>query len=157
MTYYVGSGASCRYLKDSLMPQDSQEKDVLVKLSDANLTVSAPDQDIRERKVLDQHGEDIGHVSDLFIDQDKRKVRMLQVAAGGFLGLGERHFLIPVEAVSSITPDAVSIKHTREHVVNSPAYDPKLDEIRNPEFWGPYYGYYGYAPYWGGGLGYPVL
>jgi sporulation protein YlmC with PRC-barrel domain len=134
------------------------DNDVLVKLTDVNLTVSDPNQDIRNRKVIDQDKESIGYVSGLFIDQDERKVRMLQVAAGGFLGLGERHFLIPVEAISSITPDAVRINQTRERIVNSPAYDPKLDQIRSRAFWEPYYGYYGYAPYWGGGgLGYPLL
>lgn len=68
--------------------------DVLVQLSDTNLTLSDPNEDIRDRKVTDQHGADIGHVSGLFIDRDEKKVRMLQVAAGGFLGLGERHFLV---------------------------------------------------------------
>lgn len=136
---------------------DSQT-DVLVKLTDANLTVSDPGQDIRDRKVLDQHGEEIGHISALFIDQDERKVRMLQVAAGGFLGLGERHFLIPVEAIAKITPEQVHINQTRERVVSSPVYDPNLEKIANREFWEPYYRYYGYAPYWGGGgLGYPIL
>lgn len=129
--------------------------DVLVKLSDANLTVSDPDEDIRDRKVIDEHDDEIGHVSGLFINQNDKKIRMLQVAAGGFLGLGERHFLIPVEAVSSVTPDEVRINQTRERVVNSPAYDPNL-EVRSPEFWGPYYRYYGYAPSWGG-LGYPLF
>ena len=43
--------------------------------------------DIRTTKVLDRHGEAIGHVSDLFVDQNEKKLRMLQVAAGGFLGL----------------------------------------------------------------------
>ncbi len=139
------------------MTHDSHT-DVLIKLTDASLTVSDPTRDIRDRKVIDQHGEEIGHVSALFIDQEERKVRMLQVAAGGFLGLGERHFLIPVEAISKVTPEQVHISQTRERVVNSPLYDPNLEKITNREFLEPYYGYYGYAPYGGGsGLGYPSL
>lgn len=123
-------------------------------MSDANLTVSDPNRDIRNRKVIDQHDDEIGHVSGLFIDQDERKVRMLQVAAGGFLGLGERHFLVPVEAVSSVTQDEERINRARDRVVNSPAYNPNLKEARDRKFWEPYHGYYGYAPSWGG-LGYP--
>ena len=126
------------------MTQDP-DNNALVKLSDVNLTVSDPSQDVRGRKVIDRHGEDIGHVSGLFIDQHERKVRMLQVTAGGFLGLGERHFLIPVEAISSITADVVRVNQTRQHVVNSPAYDPTLEQIRSREFWGSYYRYYGYT------------
>lgn len=131
---------------------DNTQDDVLVKLSDANLMLSDPSQDIRDRKVIDQHGDDIGHVSGLFIDKGEKKVRMLQVGAGGFLGLGERHFLVPVEAVSSVEGDEVRINQTRERVVNSPPYDPKLTEAPSRDFFAPYYGYYGYAPYWGGNL-----
>ena len=139
------------------MKQASQAN-VLVKLTDAKLTVADPTQDIRDRKVIDQQGEEIGHVSGLFIDQAERKVRMLQVAAGGFLGMGERHVLIPVEAISNITPEQVHINQTRERVVNSPAYDPNLEKMGNLELWEPYYGYYGYTPYWGkDGVGYPLL
>ena len=129
------------------------QDDVLVRLTDANLMLSDPTQDIRNRKVIDQDGSDIGHISGLFVDNDQKKVRMLQVAAGGFLGLGERHFLVPVEAVSSITEDEVRISHTREHVVNSPPYDPTLIDAPKREALEPYYGYYGYTPYWGGGAG----
>jgi sporulation protein YlmC with PRC-barrel domain len=119
---------------------------VVVTLSDADFTVSDPNQDIRGRKVIDEHDDEIGHVGDLFIDQNDKTLRMLQVAAGGFLGLGERHFLIPIEAVSSVTQDEVRISQIRGHVVNSPAYDPNLQEVRSREFWEPYYRYYDYAP-----------
>jgi len=98
--------------------------DVLVKLSDTHLMLSDPEQDIRDRTVIDQHGDEVGHVSALFIDTEENKVRILQVGAGGFLGMGERHFLIPVEAVSSVNPDEVRIDQPREHVANSPAFDP---------------------------------
>ncbi len=142
---------------------DNTQDDALIKLSDANLMLSDPSQDIRDRKVIDQHGDDIGHVTGLFIDKDEKTVRMLQVGAGGFLGLGERHFLVPVEAVSSIDADEVRINQTRERVVNSPPYDPKLTEAPSRDVFAPYYGYYGYAPYSGGdlygygGIGSPMI
>ncbi len=142
---------------------ENTSDDVLVRLSDADLMLSDPSEDIRDRKVIDQHGDDIGHVSGLFVDTDEKKVRMLQVGAGGFLGLGERHFLVPVEAVSSVTKDEVRINQTRERVVNSPPYDPKLTKVPSRDLFEPYYGYYGYAPYWGGGgnlyggMGSPII
>ncbi|MGH7707592.1 MAG: PRC-barrel domain-containing protein, partial [Vulcanimicrobiaceae bacterium] len=93
----------------------SGQTDVLVKLSAANLTLADPSQDIRHRRVVDQNGAAIGHVSELIVDRAERTLRMLQVAAGGFLGLGERHFLLPIEAVTSVTPDEVRINRTCEH------------------------------------------
>jgi len=133
------------------MAEQTEDDDVLVRLTDADLMLADPSQDIRDRKVIDQHGDDIGHVSGLFVDKDEKKVRILEVAAGGFLGLGERHFLIPVEAVSSVEKDDVRINQTRERVGNSPPYDPKLTEVPKRDLFDPYYGYYSYAPYWGGG------
>ena len=125
----------------------------LVKLSDSNLTLAEPTADARGRKVLDRQGDEIGHVDDLFVDEGEGKVRFLRVAAGGFLSLGERHFLVPVDAVTRTDPDTVQVDQTLKHVTGSPAYDPAL--VDRPDYWSGYYGYYGYAPFWGPGYVYP--
>lgn len=130
---------------------------VLVRLSDTDLTLAHPHEDIRGRRVTDRHGNEIGHVSALLIDPWERRVRLLQIGAGGFLGLGERHLLVPVEAVRWVGPEEVQIDRTRDHVVNSPAYDPTLRVQPEPEFWAPYYGHYGVAPFWGAGYPPPPL
>ncbi|MGD0052611.1 MAG: PRC-barrel domain-containing protein, partial [Vulcanimicrobiaceae bacterium] len=98
----------------------------LARLSDTGLALSDPSQDIRGRKIVDRHGADIGHISGLFVDEDERKVRMLEIRAGGFLGIGERHFLLPVDAIMKIDNDEVRVNETRERIVRSPVYDPKL-------------------------------
>ena len=61
------------------------------------------------RKLIDQHGETIGHVSALFIDAGERKVRILEVCAGGFLGLGDKHFRTPADACTSVDEDSVHV------------------------------------------------
>jgi sporulation protein YlmC with PRC-barrel domain len=127
----------------------------LEKLKDTGLELDDSAQDIRNRKVVDAHGEDIGHVSALFIDRNERKVRMLEVRAGGFLGVGDRHFLLPVDAITSVTKSEVHVNQTRERIVHSPAYDPTLIETPTQEYWAPYYGYYGLSPYWGSEYMYP--
>ena len=82
----------------------------------------------------------------------ERKVRFMEVAFGGFLGLGESKSLIPVEAITRMTPDAVYIGHTRAHVAGAPRYDPDLVETRLDNFFNlyPYYGYptsFGLSPF----------
>jgi hypothetical protein len=72
----------------------------------------------------------------------------MEVASGGFLGLGESKSLIPVEAITRMTPDAVYIGHTREHVAGAPRYDPELVEGRLDYFFN-LYPYYGYPPSFG--------
>lgn len=69
-------------------------------------------------------GDEIGTVTGLYFDREEKKVRFLDIAAGGFLGLGERHFLIPIGAVREISEGRLVLNQSREKVVNSPEYDP---------------------------------
>lgn len=123
-----------------------EDAGILLKLSDTSLTFADPAEDIRRRKVLDKDGEEIGDVDDLLVDGREKKVRFLQVASGGFLGLGETRFLIPVDAITRISDDAVHISQTREHIAGAPRYDPAL--VVDERYLGDIYGHYGCSPYW---------
>jgi CBS domain-containing protein/sporulation protein YlmC with PRC-barrel domain len=129
-----------------------QTKATLLRLSDTDLTLADPAEDIRGRDVRDLSGEDIGEVDDLLIDDLEHKVRFLQVASGGFLGLGATKFLIPVDAITRITVDVVYINQNRERVAGAPRYDPTLVDERYAR---EVYSHYGYPPYWGVGYEYP--
>lgn len=61
-------------------------------------------------------------MENLYVDTEGRKVRFLDIRAGDFLGVGEKHFLIPVEAVASVVEDRVTIDHAREKVMGSPDF-----------------------------------
>lgn len=126
----------------------------LVKLSDLAETVANPDEDIRGRHVKDRHGEDIGKVDDLLVDEDERKVRLLEIASGGFLGIGQDKTFVPVDAITAIGDDEVHIDQTRAHVADAPSYDPKL--IRERATYSTVYDYYGYGPFWGADYMYPA-
>jgi sporulation protein YlmC with PRC-barrel domain len=94
-----------------------------VKLSDSDFVLANPEQDIRGKDVYDVDGEQLGSVDDLYIDRQERRVRFLKVGAGGFLGIGERHFLIPVESVTEVGEARVTIEPGREQVEGSPPFD----------------------------------
>jgi len=128
------------------------ESSVMVKLTDTTLSFSDPSEDIRGRKVYDSNREEIGEVDDLFVDQPEGKVRFLEVSSQGILGLGKTKFLIPVDAITSMSADEVRISQTREHLAGAPAYSPELVDRR---FVTNLYGYYGYDPYWDKAYVYP--
>ncbi len=138
-------------MNETLRPNNTP----LEKLKDTGLELADRSQDIRGRKIVDASGTDIGHISGLFIDEGERKVRMLEVSAGGFLGIGDHHVLVPVEAITSVAEDQVHVNETRDRVTHSPAYNPNIVDRPANDFWSPYYGYYGIAPYWGNGYLYP--
>ncbi len=125
----------------------------LVRVADAGLTLADPADDIRGRSVIDRNGDEVGDVKSLLIDEDERRVRFLEVESGGFLGLGGRTRLLPVDAISSVDESAVHVDQTSEHLRGAPAYDP--DVADEPDYYGHLYGYYGYGPYWTAGYSYP--
>jgi sporulation protein YlmC with PRC-barrel domain len=126
----------------------------LVKLGDTDLTVADPAEDVRGRKVYDKNGDEIGKVDDLMIDKETNKVRFLAMESGGFLGIGEHHFLIPVDAITRVTSDGVYIDQTKEQIAGAPRYDPAV--VPTDTYWNDLYGYYGYSPYWAPGYVYPA-
>ena len=127
------------------MPSVPPERSAaLENLNDSALVLENPRLDIRGRTVIDRHGLEIGHVSDLFVDAGERKVRMLQL-------------LLPVDAIVGVEKHTVRVNETRERVQNSPAYDPTLLDAPTSSLWEPYYGYYGILPYWGFGYAYPIF
>jgi sporulation protein YlmC with PRC-barrel domain len=125
----------------------------LIKLGDTDLTVANPDEDIRGRSVVDSAGEKIGEVDALLIDDTSVKVRFMDVASGGFLGIGDKHVLIPVDAITRIDKDNVYINQTGERIKGAPEYDPNLV---SDNYYSDLYGYYGYTPYWMSGYAYPA-
>ncbi len=98
----------------------------LVKLSDSTFRFEDPALDIRGLDVFNHNGKQLGSVEDLYIDPEERKVRFLDVAAGGFLGLGEKRFLIPVQAIVRIYKDGITVNQGRDKVSESPLLGTKV-------------------------------
>ena len=110
----------------------------LVELDDVGKTVADKDEDIRGRHVIDKDGHTLGKIVALLIDDKERKVRFFQVESGGFLGLGEKKSLIPIDTIVSIDADEVHIDQPGATVAAAPIY-----------------GHYGIMPFWGFGYVYP--
>ena len=115
-----------------------------MKLSDSDFIPQNPEDDLRGKAVYDAEGQRIGGVKDLYIDHREREMRFLQVSAGGFLGMGEKPLLVPVEAVVKVAEDRLTIEPGRTHKVEGPApFGTKVaplpaDKPPDPYAWLPY-------------------
>jgi sporulation protein YlmC with PRC-barrel domain len=99
----------------------------LIKLGDSDFVPANPEDDIRGKAVYDAQGQRIGSLGDLYIDRQEREVRFLEVGAGGFLGMGGKNYLVPVEAVVEVTEDRVTIEPGRTEKVEGLApFDTKV-------------------------------
>ena len=99
----------------------------LIRLGDSDFVLANPEDDLRSKDVYDAEGQRLGSVEDLYIDGHEREVRFLEVGAGGFLGMGEKHYLLPVEAVTEVAQRWVTIEPGRAEKVSGPApFDTKV-------------------------------
>lgn len=122
------------------------QQPTLVPLGDSDRTIADPAADVRGRHLLDANNDEIGKVDDLLVDEDEMRVRFLRAKAGGFLGIGRTHFLIPVDAVAEVDDDAVHIDKDRASLEDVPPYDP--DVVREAQDYADIYDWWGFGPYW---------
>src|SRR5215207_5980302 len=56
----------------------------------------------------------MGSVEDVYVDREQREARLLVVSAGGLLGVGKKHFLVPVQEVKRDLDGArVTVEHPK--------------------------------------------
>ena len=101
-----------------------------------------PQDDLRARSVLDRRDRLLGYVANLYVDEDERQLRFLDVVTEGFLGLGRKHHLVPIEALIPAADaarrgfyGAIGLQVDRETVEQSPTMpnplagpEPELEE-----------------------------
>ena len=116
----------------------------LVNLNDTDLYLEEPWQDLRGLDVYDINDDQIGSVEDVYVDRERREARLLDVSAGGMLGIGKRHFLVPVEEVKrDLDGDRLTVEHPKEKVMESPEFDP--DDGPKSDLQRAVYAYYGHS------------
>jgi sporulation protein YlmC with PRC-barrel domain len=118
----------------------------LVRMGESSFVPQNLEDDVRGKHVYDAEGQHVGRVEDLYIDCQEREVRFLEVGAGGFLGIGEKRFLVPVEAVVKVAEEWVAIEPERTQKVEGPApfdtkvvHPPVAEEQRAEDYASPPY------------------
>jgi hypothetical protein len=118
---------------------------ILQRLRDTGMTFADPLHDICGLEVVNHEGDPLGTVDDFFVDLPHRKLRLIRVVSGGVLGFGQTRVLIPVEAITRLTPHRVTVHATPARNAGPPRYDPQLVEATDRM---GAHQYYGYAPFW---------
>lgn len=103
-------------------------------------------------KVVNREGEQLGIIRDLVIDLDDAQIAYAVLSFGGFMGLGDKLFAIPLEALAFNTRDnSVILDVDKEVLKNAPGFDKDQwpDDAQYDAGWLlDIYEYYGYSPYW---------
>ncbi|MDY0342563.1 MAG: PRC-barrel domain-containing protein [Lentimicrobium sp.] len=102
-------------------------------------------------KVRNPLGESIGDVKDLMVDWKNGKVVYAVLSFGGFLGIGDKLFAIPIESFDFKSPDGEEfavLDIDKAKLENAPGFD-KDNWPQNADysFIDSVYSHYGYEPY----------
>ena len=77
-------------------------------------------------KVINKSHEDIGKLKDLMIDWNNGNVAYAEMSFGGFLGIGDKYFAIPLDAFSFEYDDGKDyavLNVSKEQLENAPGFD----------------------------------
>jgi sporulation protein YlmC with PRC-barrel domain len=102
--------------------------------------------------VKNPHGEDLGKIEEIMIDTDNGRVAYAVLSFGGFLGIGDKLFAIPWDALQ-VAPEekAFVINIDKETLENAPGFD-KDNWPQTPpgddDWLTSVYNYYDTTPYW---------
>lgn len=107
---------------------------------------------IKTDRVINTAGEDLGRIEELMIDLESGKVAYAVMSFGGFLGMADKLFAIPWEALS-IRPHehAFVLDISRDVLERAEGFDKDNWPLTREEL-SRTYTYYGYQPYWQRGV-----
>jgi sporulation protein YlmC with PRC-barrel domain len=101
-------------------------------------------------KVVNGYGEDLGKIEELMIDLENARVGYAVLSFGGLLGIGDKLFAIPLEALRLDAENHCFVLDIdRERLEQAPGFDkdewPEADDLgyRREVF-----AFYGHDPYW---------
>lgn len=103
---------------------------------------------IKSDRVVNTAGEDLGRIEELMIDLDNGRVAYAVLSFGGFLGMGDKLFAIPWQALTcNVHEHAFTLDISRDILENAEGFDKDRWPLTREEL-ARTYTYYGYQPYW---------
>lgn len=100
--------------------------------------------------VVNRAGENLGQIEELMLDLEKGRVAYAVLSFGGFLGMGEKLFAVPFEALQlDDSREHFTLDVDKEKMKNAPGFDKNNPPAATDRTWGAeVYKFYGYTPYW---------
>jgi hypothetical protein len=80
-----------------------------------------PHAELRLSRAFDSGGSYVGDVENLYVDDD-RDLRFVDVVTSGFLGLGKKHHLVPVEAITDEGVGQITLGVDQQTVEGAPTF-----------------------------------
>lgn len=104
---------------------------------------------LRGNRVRNSSGEELGKIEEMMLDVPTGKVAYAVLSFGGFLGIGEKLFAVPWQALELDQREHEFILNVDKKLLeNAPGFDrDNWPDMADPRFCAQIYGYYGFEPY----------
>jgi sporulation protein YlmC with PRC-barrel domain len=101
--------------------------------------------DLTGMDVRNSRGEDLGRIKDVMLDIQSGKIQYLVVSFGGFLGIGDKYFAVPLQAIQLDPVDEfVLLDVDKDRLQHAPGFDKdNWPRTAQPEFLSSMYNFYG--------------
>jgi sporulation protein YlmC with PRC-barrel domain len=109
--------------------------------------------DLLGQNIENTNDENLGEIDELVLDADRDRINYFVLESGGVLGMGDKHFAIPWEALK-ITVDEDQdqqfvLNVTEDRLKNAPVYNEnEWPRMSDPMWVRDVYEFYGVRPYW---------
>jgi sporulation protein YlmC with PRC-barrel domain len=121
-------------------------------------TAAGPGPDVMAAATLDSNkvlcadGETAGKVKDIMLDVVTGRIAYVVMSSGGFLGIGDKLFAIPWNALTLDTDRACFVLNfDAQRIKDAPGFDDDhWPVMADPGWAASIHDYYGSEPYWGG-------
>ena len=109
-----------------------------------NIVLSA--SSLEGDKVKNAQGEDLGNVKDIMINTERGQVQYYVLSFGGILGMGDKLFAIPPQAIAVDTQEECLILNVdKDKLENAPGFDKdNWPNMADEAFRDEVYAHYGY-------------
>ncbi len=90
----------------------------------------------RDYKVFNQANQDLGGIDDIMLDLKNMRVAYFAVAAGGFLGIGENLYAVPLSAIARLdtAQQTIVVDITEEQLRASPGFNADNWPVQAPDW-----------------------
>ena len=102
------------------------------------------------KHVHNHDNEDIGSIEDIVLDLNKGRIAYAVLSFGGLMGLGNKLFAIPWEALQlDANQEYFLLNVSKEKLESAQGFEKdNWPDIANPAWGTQVYSYYGFEPYW---------
>ena len=150
--YGTTPNRDARSAGDDLTPPKSGKTDAGKAIDENRNYRLVKASELIDKDVRNPSNDDLGEIKELVLDPRRSHVTYFVMKAGGFLGMGEKLFAIPWEALKierKENKDKLVLNASKERFEKAPEYkDKDWTRMTDPAWIEEVYGYYGVRPYW---------